>query len=79
VSQRTYHDVEFQIGDGPRERIFNEGYSLMITCTRAGGWELWGGTSHDTNERVLMAGEYNAVPLCLYVAGVQICGPKEKP
>jgi hypothetical protein len=77
----SYRDVEFQIGDGPREKLFDAPFELMIMCTRVGAWELYG--KHiSLNERELLAGEYASTPLRLYVAGRQILGAsmtKEKP
>jgi hypothetical protein len=69
----SYRDVEFQIGDGPREKLFDAPFELMIMCTRVGAWELYG--KHiSLNERELLAGEYASIPLRLYVAGRQILG-----
>lgn len=66
----TYHDVEVEF-DGNRIRIFNGGYGLRLTRTRAGGWELWNATS---GRDELLAGEFHTVPLRVLVAGVVICG-----
>jgi hypothetical protein len=71
----TYHDLEFQIGDEPRRKLSDEPFAFQITCTRAAGWELWVHGRH----MAVVAGEFHTVPLRLYVAGVQICDPEEKP
>lgn len=69
----SYHDVEFQVGDGYRQKLSEAPFELMITCTRVGAWELFG-KNIGLNERELLAGEYCSTPLRLYVAGRQIVG-----
>jgi hypothetical protein len=68
---RSYHDVEVEY-EGGRFHIFDMPYSWHLTCTRAGGWELW---DMWCAEGKLLAGEFNKrKPLRVYVAGVLICG-----
>jgi hypothetical protein len=53
----SYHDLYITTKDISRTRLFNLPFSLMVICTRAGGWELWdmrGG--FESSE--LLAGEY---------------------
>ena len=68
----SYHDVVVSFGD-KKIPLFDASYGLMLTCTRAGGWELWnrwGGTEE------LLAGEFNEVPLTIEVAGHAILRSK---
>jgi hypothetical protein len=69
----SYRDVEFQVGDGYRQKLSEAPFELMITCTRVGAWELFG-KNIGLNERELLAGEYCSTPLRLYVGGRQILG-----
>lgn len=72
MSIPSYHDVYFQFDDGPKTRLFDAPFSVMISCTRVGGWELneWTGEHY-----TVRAGEYNELhPLRLWVADTQICG-----
>lgn len=66
---KSYHGVEVEYG-GNRISLFGS-YSLRLTCTCAGGWELWG--LLDGKEK-LLAGEFDVVPLRVYVDGILICG-----
>lgn len=68
--KHSYHDVEVEF-NGLRVALFDASWGLRLTCTRFGGWELW--NLWDGKE-ALLAGEYNAVPLRVYVSGVMICG-----
>lgn len=67
---RSYHDVEVEYG-GKRFRLFDVSYGLRLTCTRAGGWELW---NMWEGKEEFLAGEFRDPPLRVYVAGVLICG-----
>lgn len=37
----SYHDLYITTPDVPRTSIFNLPYSVLVQCTRAGGWEVW--------------------------------------
>lgn len=67
---RSYHDVEVEFS-GKRMRLFDASYGLLLSCTRCGGWELW---NRWGGKEELLAGEYNEIPLRVYVAGILICG-----
>jgi hypothetical protein len=66
----TYHDVVVQI-KGQDYRLFDHSYGLRLTCTRAGGWELWnmwGGKEE------LLGGEFAGLgPFSISVQGMLIC------
>jgi hypothetical protein len=66
----TYHDVIVSV-KGKDYRLFDHSYGLRLTCTRAGGWELWnmwGGKEE------LMGGEYAGLgPFSITVQGMTIC------
>ncbi len=66
----TYHDVIVHAA-GRDLRLFDHSYGLRLTCTRAGGWELWnmwGG------EEELLGGEYAGLgPFSVSVQGMIIC------
>lgn len=66
--QLSYHDVEVQF-DGQRIRLFDASYSLMLTCTRAGGWRLY---TRFNGEEKLLAGEYDNPPLEIFINGIQV-------
>lgn len=40
MSDKSYHSVKVTVGD-KEYKIFDSSYSLILTCTRTGGWELW--------------------------------------
>jgi len=65
----SYRDVEVEY-KGDRFSLFDS-YALRLTCTCAGGWELW--NTWEGKEE-LLAGEFDVVPLRVYVAGVLVCG-----
>jgi hypothetical protein len=69
----SYHDVEVEFA-GKRYRLFDESYGLRLICTRAGGWELWN-VWNGVEE--LLAGEYNEIPLTIFVDGKIICGSSD--
>lgn len=66
MSTPSYHDLYITTADIPRTSIFNLPFSLALSCTRSGGWELWSG-----NES-LVAGEYAERGLRLDVSGHMI-------
>lgn len=71
AAPRSYHDVVVHVAGGRAYRIFDSAYGLRLTCTRAGGWELWnvwGGKEE------LLAGEYGSTRLSVVVDGIVICG-----
>jgi hypothetical protein len=51
----SYHDLHITTATIPRTSIFNLGYGLEVTCTRARGWALW---NHWSGKDELLAGEY---------------------
>jgi hypothetical protein len=67
---RSYHDVEVGF-DGKRGKLFDLSYGLELTCTRAGGWQLW---NKWEGRSTLVAGEYDSPELMVWVAGVLVCG-----
>ena len=70
---KSYHDVEVEF-NGNRFSLFGA-YTYRLTCTCAGGWELWG--LLDGKEK-LLAGEFDEAPLRIYVDGVLICGKPDE-
>lgn len=64
----SYHDLFITTAAISRKSIFNLPFSVRVTCTRVGGWEVWfdrgGGV-----EPTLIAGEYHGGGLILDVAG----------
>lgn len=76
----TYHDLYITTPHIQRRSIGSLPYELMITCTRAGGWELWRMNVHGISDE-LLAGEY-AHPdqwLVLDVAGHVIVDSRGRP
>ena len=67
----SYHDLHITTADMPRRAVSALPFDLMVTCTRAGGWELWRVTGPQTQE--VIAGEYGGPGLRLDVAGHVIC------
>jgi hypothetical protein len=64
----TYHDVYIETADIPRTRLFDLPYGVEVSCTRIGGWRVWG----DDGKR-LLGGEYEgAKGLRLDVGGLVI-------
>lgn len=64
----SYHDVVVFV-NGERYRI-KDNYAYQLTCTRAGGWNLWhiwGG------KETLIGGEYNFDDFRIEVRGVVVC------
>ena len=69
----SYHDVVV-IVNGTRYRIADN-YAYRLICTRAGGWQLvW---AWDKEER-LIGGEYDGGKFTIEVAGIVVCGKKQK-
>lgn len=66
----SYHNLHIQTTDIPRTSIFDLPFSLMITCTRAAGWELW--QTNALMNFVVIAGEFAKHGLRLDVNGVVI-------
>lgn len=64
----SYHDVVV-IFDGVRYKVFDQPYSMLITCTRAGGWEFW---ENYQGAQTLLGGEFNAKPFRIEVNGIPI-------
>lgn len=73
-SPPSYHDLHITTADLARRSVFDLPYSYRVTCTRAGGWELWH-ISHNMAlgalpaHEELLAGEYHTKGLRLDVAG----------
>lgn len=66
----SYHDLFITTATIPRTSIFNLGYGLNVSCSRAAGWRLWD-YSRDSRNPTLLAGEYEEPDkwLVLDVAG----------
>lgn len=62
----SYHDLHITTAEMPRRSIFNLPYNLMVTCTHAGGWELW---RRGVFRETLLAGEFCSRGLRIDVAG----------
>jgi len=63
----TYTDLHVTTTEFGRIAISAMPFGYMITCTRAGGWELW-------LDGKFIAGEFDKDhPLALDVAGTTIC------
>lgn len=75
----SYHDLFITTREIPRTSIMNLPYSVRVTCTRVGGWEVW--ECYDGAE-AMIAGEFAAMsPLRLDVNGFVLCDsltPSEK-
>jgi hypothetical protein len=55
----SYHDLYITTALTPRTSIFDLPFNVMVRCTRATGWQLWGKTQGDHQpELELIAGEY---------------------
>lgn len=71
MDDRTYHDIVVFV-DGAAYRVADN-YAYQLTCTRAGGWELWWVWG---NEERQIGGEYHGnAEFRIEVAGVVVCGP----
>ena len=73
----SYHDLFITTENISRTSIFNLPFSLMVTCTRVGGWELWD-ISSGFSDAVRLAGEYDNNWLVLDVAGHVILDSRKK-
>jgi hypothetical protein len=78
MSNNSYHDIYVSYVDREghhlKFRLFDAPCNYRITCTRAGGWELW----HHTlgKEPKLLAGEYNEIQLTVSLTdGTYLCNP----
>lgn len=65
----SYHDVVAYVNDTKYE-VFNQPWSLLITCTRAAGWEMW---ENFNGEQTLIAGEYSHPNFRIEIKGFVIC------
>lgn len=63
----SYHDLYVTTALIPRTRLFELPFKYIVTCTRAGGWEL-----RLNVEDKLLAGEFHTDGLRLDVDGVVI-------
>lgn len=63
---KQYLDLHVTTAELPRTSIFNLPFSLTVTCTRTGGWELW---QKSANGSTLLASEFGENGLRLDVAG----------
>ena len=70
----SYHDVSVEWAGRAPELLFNLPYSLMLACTRCGGWELY---EHNGKDYMIIAGEYDHAKLIVRVAGEVVCGTRE--
>ena len=65
----SYHDVEVYV-DGVRYRPGGD-YALELTCTKAGGWQLWWDW---LDRKEMIGGEFEGGGFCVAVKGHAICG-----
>lgn len=63
---RSYHDLHITTSDIPRTSIFNLPFTVLVMCTRAGGWQV---REKYRNEERLIGGEYDEKGIRLDVAG----------
>jgi len=78
---KSYHDLYITTAEIERASIFDLAFNCLLTCTHAGGWELWLAVD-DTGKREVAAGEYDTRGLRLDIDGYVICDsltPKEEP
>jgi hypothetical protein len=73
----SYHDLHITTEHIPRTPIFNLPFSLMVTCTRTGGWELWN-VSEGIAKAKLVAGEYSELWMVLDVDGTVIVDSRKQ-
>ena len=71
----TYHDVVVTV-NGTDYRVFDQPYSLMLTCTRAAGWELWESFASKIHEPRLIGGEFNNDDFKISIVNHIICERK---
>lgn len=67
MTDLSYHDVVC-IFDGQRVRI-KDNYAYKLTCTRAGGWNLWW---EREGKSELIAGEHDYPKLEIEVNGIKV-------
>jgi len=58
----SYHDLHITTTSIERTSIFDLPYNLLVTCTRAGGWELW---DHDRKAPAIAGSFKDPGPLCI--------------
>ena len=68
-SAPSYHDVVVY-ANGEKYFIGRD-YGLLLTCSRAGGWELW---KNWGGKQLPLGGEYSGKDFCVAVRGVAVCG-----
>lgn len=71
----SYHDVEIEFEGQPRIAFSSGPFSWELTCTRAGGWQLWDHYPECRTQNRNIAAEYggDGVPrLSIWVDGVQV-------
>jgi hypothetical protein len=73
----SYHDLYITTNGIKRTSIFNLPFNVVVTCTRAGGWEVWdthvNGFPVRGDRWTLMGGEYSEEkPLRLDVKGTTV-------
>jgi hypothetical protein len=71
MNKLSYHDVIVYVGNVEYKPSSN--YALHLTCTKAGGWNLY--HIWDGKERCI-GGEFEGEPFCIEVAGMVIVGKK---
>jgi hypothetical protein len=71
----SYHDLHITTAKIPRTSIFDLSFLLQVTCTRVGGWQIWG--HPDGSEAILLAGEFDSNWLVLDVGGHVIVDSRE--
>lgn len=55
----SYHDLHITLPGMKRTPIFNLPFSVQVTCTRVGGWEVWNTYgSPDPKHWELLGSEY---------------------
>lgn len=64
----SYHDVVVTCGD--KEYKIIDDSSLMLVCTKAGGWELW---SKTPTEETLIGFEFDSVKFKVVTGNVIVC------
>lgn len=69
----TLHDLHVEYGD-INCSISELPYNVMITCTRADGWELWQNDKYHRPGDLLVASEFGTPALKLRVGDTYICG-----
>jgi hypothetical protein len=72
-----YHDLHITTSKIERKSIFDLPFSVLVTCTRTGGWEVW---SKDGPHEELLGAEFGGPDkwLVLDVAGHEICNGRDR-